>query len=150
MVLNKWMVQRYTGPLFCKNSIQFCWNRLLTLREAYKWKINTQINISALVCLCQKKSLRTHFGFSLYRIKEHTLLPSSFLLSKRRLSFLRILKIPQGGDTNTFQTVSVIQGTTDTCRRPADWSGVYRDQAVREGGGGRYEKKKPLKLIKLI
>jgi len=91
------------------------------------------------VCLCQKKSLRTHFGFSLYRIKEHTLLPSSFLLSKRRLSFLRILKIPQGGDTNTFQTVSVIQGTTDTCRRPADWSGVYRDQAVREGGGGRYE-----------
>jgi len=79
----------------------------------------------------KKEYLGTHFGFSLYCIKEHTLLPPSFLLRKRRLSFLRILKIPQGGVTNAFQTVSVIQGVTDTCRRAADWSGVYRNQAVK-------------------
>lgn len=33
---------------------------------------------------------------------------------------------------NTFQTESVVKGTTDTCRRAANWSGVYRDQAVKE------------------
>ena len=76
-----------------------------TRMEAYKWKINTQINISAVAHLYQKKTLRTHFGFSLYCIQEHTLVAHSFLLSKGRLSFLRILKIAQGGDTNTFQTV---------------------------------------------
>ena len=64
------------------------------------------------------------------------LLPPNSLLNKRRLSFPRKLKIPQAGDTNTFQMVSVMLGTTDTCRRAADWSGVYRDQAVK---GDRYE-----------
>jgi hypothetical protein len=47
------------------------------------------------------------------------LLPPSFLLSKRRLSFLRKLKIPRGGDKNTYQTVSVVKGNTDTCRQAA-------------------------------